>query len=121
MSSYGIVEGMLGTTIYGKGWGEFFPYLAMIAAWDIIIVGSGLLVGLIYGTVAKDIKTLFTLIKTLNIILLAPVIFYIFPDWPQWIAKIFPTYWVLNPIFEIATKNANLAAGFWSLVTDYGF
>jgi ABC-2 type transport system permease protein len=59
--------------------------------------------------VAKDIKTLFTFIKTLNIFLLAPVIFYIFPDWPQWIAKIFPTYWVLDPIFEIATKNANLA------------
>jgi ABC-2 type transport system permease protein len=66
--------------------------------------------GLIYGTVAKDIKTLFTFVKTLNVFLLAPVIFYIFPDWPQWIAKIFPTYWVLDPIFEIATKNANLAA-----------
>jgi len=66
--------------------------------------------GLIYGTVAKDIKTLFTLIKTLNIFLLAPVIFYIFPNWPQWIAKIFPTYWVLNPIFEIVTKNASLVA-----------
>jgi ABC-2 type transport system permease protein len=65
--------------------------------------------GLIYGTVAKDIKTLFTFIKTLNIFLLAPVIFYIFPDWPRWIAKLFPTYWVLDPIFEIATKNANLA------------
>ena len=64
--------------------------------------------GLIYGTVAKDIKTLFTFIKTLNIFLLAPVIFYIFPDWPQWIAKIFPTYWLINPIFEIAIKNAEL-------------
>lgn len=66
--------------------------------------------GLIYGTVAKDIKTLFTFIKTLNIFLVAPVVFYIFPDWPQWIARIFPTYWVLDPIFEITTKNANLAA-----------
>jgi ABC-2 type transport system permease protein len=64
--------------------------------------------GLIYGTVAKDSRTLFTLMKTLNLFLLAPVIFYIFPDWPQWIAKIFPTYWLINPIFEIAVKNANL-------------
>jgi ABC-2 type transport system permease protein len=63
--------------------------------------------GLIYGTVAKDSRTLFTLMKTLNVFLLAPVIFYIFPDWPQWIAKIFPTYWLINPIFEIAVKNAN--------------
>ena len=69
--------------------------------------------GLIYGTVAKDSRTLFTLMKTLNIFLLAPVIFYIFPEWPQWIAKIFPTYWLINPIFEIAIKNASL--------TDVGF
>jgi ABC-2 type transport system permease protein len=65
--------------------------------------------GLIYATVAKDSKTLFTLMKTLNIFLLAPVVFYIFPDWPRWIAKIFPTYWLINPIFEIAIQNANLA------------
>lgn len=65
--------------------------------------------GLIYGTVAKDSRTLFTLMKTLNVFLLAPVIFYIFPDWPQWIAQIFPTYWLINPIFEIAVKNASLA------------
>ena len=69
--------------------------------------------GLIYGTVAKDSRTLFTLMKTLNIFLLAPVIFYIFPEWPQWIAKLFPTYWLINPIFEIAIKNAKL--------TDVGF
>jgi ABC-2 type transport system permease protein len=61
--------------------------------------------GLIYATVAKDSRTLFTMMKTLNIFLLAPVIFYIFPEWPQWIAKIFPTYWLINPIFEIAVKN----------------
>lgn len=44
LPSYGIVEGMVGTTIYGKGWGESAPYLALIAVWDIIILGSGLLV-----------------------------------------------------------------------------
>jgi ABC-2 type transport system permease protein len=82
------------------------------AALLITLVVAGLMsveFGLIYGTVAKDSKTLFTLMKTLNIFLLAPVIFYIFPDWPQWIAKIFPTYWLINPIFEIVTKNTRLA------------
>jgi ABC-2 type transport system permease protein len=44
LPSYGIVEGLLGTTIYGEGWKEFFPLLALIAGWEIIIVGSGLLV-----------------------------------------------------------------------------
>ena len=64
--------------------------------------------GLIFGTSVSDINTLFTLIKTLNIIILGPVIFYIFPEWPRWIAKIFPTYWIINPIFEIAIKNGGL-------------
>ncbi len=86
------------------------------AALFVALIIAGLMsaeFGLIYGTVAKDSRTLFTMMKTLNIFLLAPVIFYIFPDWPQWIAKIFPTYWLINPIFEIAVKNANL--------TDVGF
>lgn len=65
-------------------------------------------IGLIYGMISKDTRTLFTLVKTLNWFLIAPVIFYIFPDWPQWIAKIFPGYWVINPIFEIAIKDRSL-------------
>jgi ABC-2 type transport system permease protein len=44
LPSYGIVEGMVRTTIYGKGWAESVPYLAHIAFWDTIILGSGLLV-----------------------------------------------------------------------------
>jgi ABC-2 type transport system permease protein len=44
LPSYGIVEGMMGTVIYGRGWAESVPYLALIIAWDIIIVGSGLMV-----------------------------------------------------------------------------
>ena len=82
------------------------------AALFVALIIAGLMsaeFGLIYGIVAKDSRTLFTMMKTLNIFLLAPVIFYIFPDWPRWIAKIFPTYWLINPIFEIAAKNANLA------------
>lgn len=76
--------------------------------------------GLIYGTAAGDIKTLFTLMKTLNIFLFMPVIFYLFPDWPQWIAKIFPTYWIINPIFEIAIKNGALANVAFDLVVALG-
>jgi len=65
--------------------------------------------GLIYATAASDAKTLYTLMKSLNIFLFAPVIFYIFPDWPQWIAQLFPTYWVIDPIFQVAIRDAPLA------------
>ena len=44
LPSYGIVEGMLGTITYGKGWRDFVPHLASIAVWDVIILGSGLVV-----------------------------------------------------------------------------
>ncbi len=66
-------------------------------------------IGIIYATGARDIKTLYTLIKTLNIFIFAPVIFYIFPNWPQWIAKLFPTYWFLNPIFNVTIRGYDLA------------
>lgn len=65
-------------------------------------------IGLLYAAAAKDIKALYTLIKSLNIFLLAPVIFYLFPDWPQWIAKLFPTYWFVDPIFQVAIRGASL-------------
>lgn len=85
--------------------------IQLAALFGVLAVGALMLaeVGLIYGTAAKDAKVLFTLIKSLNIVLFAPVVFYIFPDWPQWIAQLFPTYWVINPIFEVAVRDASLA------------
>jgi len=65
-------------------------------------------VGLIYGTTAKDGKTLYTLIKSLNILLMGPVVFYLFPNWPQWIAKLFPTYWFIDPLYRISMQGASL-------------
>lgn len=44
LPSYGIMEGIFGTTVYGRGWGGSLPYLALTAIWDTIILGSGLLV-----------------------------------------------------------------------------
>jgi ABC-2 type transport system permease protein len=75
-----------------------------------VLIGALMLaeVGLLFGGGAKDSKTLFALMKSVNILLFAPVIFYIFPDWPQWIAQVFPTYWIINPIFEVAIEDAAL-------------
>jgi len=75
-----------------------------------VLVGALMLaeVGLLFGSGAKDSKTLFALMKSVNILLFAPVIFYIFPDWPQWIARIFPTYWIIDPIYQVAIEDAGL-------------
>jgi len=65
-------------------------------------------IGLIYGSMVKDAKTLYTLVKSLNVFLVGPVIFYLFPNWPQWIAKLFPTYWIIDPIYQVSLRGVSL-------------
>jgi len=77
-------------------------------------------IGLIYGTLAGSAKTLYTLVKSLNVFLVGPVIFYLFPDWPQWIAKIFPTYWIIDPIYQISIRGASLVDVWTDLAVALG-
>jgi len=67
--------------------------------------------GLILGAFIKDIASLYSAIKGLGIILYGPAIVSIFPQIPEWVGKIFPTYYVINPLMEI-TQNG----GSWSTV-----
>jgi ABC-2 type transport system permease protein len=93
--------------------------LALIA----VLLVAGLLlveIGLIYGTASKNVTGVFTLIKGTGAILLAPAIFYIFPDWPQWIAKLFPTYWVINPVYEVTINGAGLSVVWGELTVGLG-
>jgi hypothetical protein len=48
------------------------------------------MIGLLIGIASKTATMLFTLIKSLGVFLFIPVIFYLFPEWPQWIAMFFP-------------------------------
>ena len=65
--------------------------------------------GLIFGALIKDITTLFTVWKSGGILLFAPVFIYMFPQIPEWIGKIFPTYYALQPVVELS-----LRGGGWS-------
>jgi ABC-2 type transport system permease protein len=65
--------------------------------------------GVILGALVKDINTLFATIKGLGLILYAPGFIYMFPDIPQWIAQIFPTYYALQPVLDISQNNAGLS------------
>lgn len=80
--------------------------LTLVAVLTISAIFAAAL-GIILGVMVKDISTLFTLIKSLGIILYAPAIVYMFPEIPQWIAKIFPTYFMLGPIIELTMNNAS--------------
>jgi ABC-2 type transport system permease protein len=80
---------------------------AMVIA---LVVAAVMLIeiGLIFGIAARTVTGVFTLIKGTAWLLVGPTVFYIFPEWPQWIAKLFPTYWVINPVFEVTIDGAGL-------------
>jgi len=73
-----------------------------------IVLGLGAvlaaLFGLVLGLLVKDINTLFATIKAVGLLLYAPVIVYMFPGIPQWIGKIFPTYYIVQPVVEISQQ-----------------
>lgn len=67
-------------------------------------------IGLLIGVVAKDSTVFFGLVKGLGIFLFAPVAFYLFPDWPQWIAMLFPLYWIIEPIWQVSVMGASVTS-----------
>lgn len=76
----------------------------------LLLVGAVMMAeaGLLLGMWARDTNTLFTAVKGGGIIVIAPVLFILFPDLPQWIARLFPTYYFLQPIYEIAVTGSSL-------------
>jgi ABC-2 type transport system permease protein len=70
----------------------------VLALGAIMATGFALLLGLL----SQDITSLFATNKALGLLLYAPALIYLFPDVPSWIGKIFPTYYVVQPIVEIS-------------------
>jgi ABC-2 type transport system permease protein len=62
--------------------------------------------GLLLGAFIKDVDTLFAVIKGTGLLLYAPAIVYLFPTIPQWIGRIFPTYYLIAPVIEISQQGA---------------
>ncbi|RKX77541.1 MAG: ABC transporter permease [Spirochaetes bacterium] len=62
--------------------------------------------GLLMGVVLKDITTLFAVWKLGGILLFGPAFIYMFPGIPQWVGKLFPTYYIVQPIVEISQYGA---------------
>lgn len=86
----------------GPNWPEVLVVVAAAA-----MLSSAL--GVVIGAFAPDSQTMFGIVKGSGIILFGPVAFYIFPDWPQWIAKLFPLYWIIDPIWRVAVLGGHLA------------
>jgi ABC-2 type transport system permease protein len=67
--------------------------------------------GVLLGAFIKDINTLFALIKGIGLLIYAPLFIYFFPGIPQWIGRIFPTYYMIGPLMDISQRDAD-----WSQV-----
>ena len=74
----------------------------------VLLMGSvfGASIGVLLGAAIKDINTLFAVIKGMGLLLYAPALIRMFPQVPQWIARLFPTYYVIQPVLEISQNNA---------------
>ncbi len=65
--------------------------------------------GILLGMVLKDINSLFATIKGIGLFLYAPAIVYLFPTLPEWVGRIFPTYYIIGPIVDVTQQGATFA------------
>lgn len=66
-------------------------------------------IGLLLGAFVRDVTTLFSVVKAGGIVLYAPALIYMFPEVPAWIGRLFPTYYLLQPVVEIVQQGASWA------------
>jgi ABC-2 type transport system permease protein len=69
--------------------------------------------GLFFAAFVKDVTTLMAIAKATGLLLYAPGLLQIFPDIPSWVARIFPTYYLIGPVIEVTQKG-----GGWSDITN---
>jgi len=67
-------------------------------------------VGLLLGAAVSHMAALFSVWKAGGIVLFAPAILFLFPGAPEWIARIFPTYYFLGPLYEIVVNGSTLGS-----------
>jgi ABC-2 type transport system permease protein len=87
-----------------------------------LVLGVGFTVGLglMAGVVMDNITDLIARMKLFNIFLQFPALVILFPQIPQWVAKLFPTYYFVNPILEITQRGAGLGDVWWQWVVLLG-
>lgn len=74
----------------------------------ILVLGAimSAIFGILLGTYARDITALFATIKAIGIFLYIPAFVYLFPGIPEWIGRIFPTYYIIAPVVNITQHGA---------------
>jgi ABC-2 type transport system permease protein len=88
-----------------------------------LVLGSILMAewGLTAGLLVKDMNSLFANIKLFGILFYAPAIVLLFPSWPQWIARIFPTFYIVNPVYRVSIFGEGWSEIGWQIYVLVGF
>ncbi len=89
----------------------------LVMVLSLVLAGAMMVeIGLILGAWAQDANTMFTAFKSGGILIFFPVVIYIFPGIPQWIGKLGPSFYFLDPIFRAVAGNAGLGDVWGELV-----
>ena len=99
--------------VFGANWAEVLVVILVAGALSSVL-------GILAGVYAKDSSIMFAIVKGSGIFLFAPTVFYIFPEWPQWIAKLFPLYWIIEPIWQVSVMGEGLSTVWFELVVALG-
>lgn len=91
---------ILNDALLGKAW----THLVIMLVAALMMVQFGLLLGMW----ARDSATMFAAWKGGAILLFFPTVFYIWPDLPQWIGRLGPTYYFIDPAFRVIAEGAEL-------------
>ncbi|MDO9334661.1 MAG: ABC transporter permease [Dehalococcoidales bacterium] len=96
-----ILSLVMGTIILliNLAWGNSPFFLLLTLTLGAVMAAE---IGLILGTLINDMNTLFAVWKFGGLLLFGPAIIYMFPELPQWLNYIFPTYYVTGPIMDIS-------------------
>ena len=77
----------------------------------VLVLGLGAvmasIIGLLAGAFLKDTTSLLAFSKIGGIVLSVPAIIYMFPQIPQWIGYIFPTYYIVEPIVDLVQRGGS--------------
>jgi len=101
-----IVMGTLTMALSGGLGGSPWGMLVVLALGAVMAVEIGLVCGALVG----DLNTLFALWKFGGLLLFGPAFVYMFPQIPQWIGYLFPTFYVIRPTVDMAVSGRSFVA-----------
>ncbi len=100
-----VVMGLL-TLLIGGVSGQTVAVLVVLAIAALMCIQMGLML----GAAVTNMAALFSIWKAGGTVIFAPAILLLFPDVPEWIARLIPTFYFLGPLYELVVHGASLAS-----------